>query len=234
MTTKLKNYYDKKYFLERDHVDIHMAEAIKIFMKENKLKHVLDVGCGTGRLVKFLNENGFDAKGCDNQEEAVKYAKRVSTPTKIKKGSATKVPFKTNTFDLVTAISVIEHLKEKQFIKFLKETKRVLRRGGFVFLVTPNYATPFRLLQGGRWFGYSDPTHVTFFTPKSLAQILKSAGFRKIKFRFKSIYDSPFDWDLPEFMRSLPQPIKTLITYLLISTPLSNIRNSFWIAGRKV
>lgn len=227
-----KNYYSEKYFKERDHLDIHMAEAIKIFIQENNLKKTLDVGCGTGRLVKFLNVEGFEAHGCDIEDEAVRLAKKL-VKNKIIKASATKLPFKKRSYDFVSAISVIEHLTDTQIKKFLSEAKRILKPGGYVFFVTPNYATPFRYLQGERWFGYSDPTHVTFFTPKSLAHQLRLSGFKNIKFNFKSKYDSPFDWDLPEFMRSLPQPFKTFITYLLISTPLSNIRNSFWIAARK-
>jgi len=228
-----KNYYDKKYFRERDHLDLHVAESIKILMNENNLRKVLDVGCGTGRLVKFLNKEGFEAKGCDSQEEAVRYAKGVAAASNIVKASATNLPFDTNTFDFVAAISVLEHLEIQEVNKFLKEARRVLKNGGLVFFVTPNYATPFRFLQGDRWFGYSDPTHVTFFTPSSLSQRLRAAGFKNVRFRFKSKYDSPFDWDLPEFMRSLPKPIKNFITYLLISTPLSNVRNSFWIAAKK-
>lgn len=232
MTTKLPNYYDEKYFRERDHLDIHLAEAIKIFMDENSLKRVLDVGCGTGRLVKFLNEEGFEAMGCDNQETAVKYAKKL-IKNAVVKASATKLPFKKGSFDLVCCVSVLEHLIKKDTKKFLTEAKRVLAPNGFVLLVTPNFATPLRYIQGERWFGYSDPTHVNFFTPGKLSGLLRSYGFINVKLHFKTKYTSSFDWDLPGFTHKFPRPLKNFITYLLISTPFSNIRNSFWIAAQK-
>ncbi len=227
-----KNYYDTFYFEQRDHVDIHMAQAIRLLMKKHKLKKVLDVGCGTGRLVQWLQQHNFQAYGCDTAEKAVKIAKKI-TNNKVVKGSAQKLPFKTNSFDLITCISVVEHLTQKQVDMFLKEARRVLKKDGLIFLVTPNYATPLRYIQKEKWFGYSDPTHINFYTPTSLKSILKNHSFQNIQLYFETTYDSPFDWDLPGFLRKLPKPLKTAITYLLIATPLLYIRNSFWIAGQK-
>lgn len=224
--------YSKKYFQERDNLDILLAEALKIFMKENNLSKALDVGCGTGRLVAFLNENNFQAFGCDSGAEAVRVAKE-NNPKKIIKAPATKLPVKKNFFDIVTAISLIEHLSPKEAEKFVEEAQRVLKKKGFIFLVTPNFATPIRLIQGEKWFGYSDPTHINFYTPFSLRKLLLDQGFKSISFFFKTEYFSHFYWDLPNFTKRLPRFLKALITYLLISTPLALLKNSFWIAGQK-
>ena len=230
--TKNHSIYNMKYFEERDNLDLRLAETIKLFMQAHKLKTVLDVGCGTGLLVKFLNKNHFKATGCDTENEAIRTAKRINNVNVIK-ASATNLPFNKNTFDLITSVSVIEHLTPGDVISFIIQTKRILKPHGYVFFVTPNYATPIRLLQGKKWFGYSDPTHINFYTPKSLAQILKDYGFTDTRTRFKTKVNLPFDWDLPGFFRYLPKPIVNVLTYLLVSTPFSNVRNSFWIAAKK-
>ncbi len=230
---QINKHYNKKYFEERDLLDLHIAETIKQLMNKHGLKNLLDVGCGTGRIVKYFCDKGYKAIGCDNYNEALKAARKINKKNSIVKASAIKLPFKNTSFDMIISISVIEHLTSKDAEKFIKEANRVLKSGGFIFLVTPNFATPIRLLQGKKWFGYSDPTHINFYTPKSLSALLKKIGFIHTKTNFKTIYVQTFDWELPHLFDKLPTSIKRFFVYLLFSTPLSIIRNSFWIVAQK-
>ena len=227
-----KIHYDRKYFEDRDRLDLHIVESIKILMQDNNLKRVLDVGCGTGKIVQFFNQQGFNAIGCDKSKIAIEVAKKVSKKSFIV-ASATKLPFKTGSFDLVISISTIEHLIQDDVRQFLQEACRVLKPHGFIFMITPNYASPLRYLLGKKWFGYSDPTHITFFTPKMLSTRLVQSGFKNIKLRLKTAYNVPSNLHLPGFLRQLPMPIKNALNYLMISSPLSTLRDSFWIAAQK-
>lgn len=200
--------YNKKYFNERDYLDPKIASVVENLAKDNSLKTILDVGCGTGKLVKHLNECGFNAKGCDP------YIKK-QTSDEFVGASATKLPFKNSSLDLVTSISVVEHLKKTEVVKFLAESRRVLKSGGYIFLVTPNYNSIWRIIQGKRWFGYSDPTHINFYTPSSLSKLLNENRFKKIKFSFKT--------------KNL-----SFVDNLLVSTPLWRIRNSIYVAAQKI
>ena len=220
--------YNKKYFEERDHLDLITVEAIKIFMHDHNLKKVLDVGCGTGKLVRFLNGSGFFANGCDLYEDAIKIAKQKNKNKTFVKASATKLPFKNNSFDLLTAISLVEHLTKKEVNMFLSEAYRIVKPKGYIFLVTPNFNSPMRFLLGLKWFGYSDPTHITFFTPNSLSKLLQVYGFTDKKFWFKT--NNKVDNTL---LQHLPYGLNRLAIFLLFSTPLCFIRDSFWIAAQK-
>lgn len=203
-----KLLYDQKYFNERDYLDPKIASVVESLANKHHAKKILDVGCGTGKLVMYLNKFGFKAHGCDP------YLKPRMNNLFIK-ASATNLPFKSNSFDLITSISVIEHLKKSELRKFLSEAKRVLKIKGSIFLVTPNYNSIWRKILGKKWFGYSDPTHINFYTPNSLAAVLRGNGFEMIKFNFE--------------IRGL-----SFIDYLLVSTSLWRIRNSFYIAGQKI
>jgi len=225
--------YDPQYFHERDHLDLHIAESVKLLMRKHRLKSVLDVGCGTGRLVRFLNLSGFRAQGCDNQTAALKLARKINPPKNIVRASASRLPFIKSTFDLITSISVIEHLTPYQSQQFISASWRILKPRGYIFLITPNFVSPLRLILGKRWFGYSDPSHIQFFTPSSLANLLKLNGFGSVTCRLPTAYNVPFDWYLPVFFRKLPMPLKNLLNYLMISSPLSTWRDSFWILGQK-
>ncbi len=233
MAIQYLKQYDKKYFEDRDQLDVQLAESIRIFMSEYKLEKLLDVGCGTGRIVKFFNENGFKSLGCDIYEDALKFARKINKKNTIIKASATKLPFKNNSFDIISVISVIEHLSPVEVEKFLNEAKRILKPKGFIFLVTPNFASPIRLLLREKWFAYSDPTHIKFYTPKSLSVLLKSFGFIDTKTRFKATYKPIFDRAFPPLFGKLPFWTKNLIIYLFFSSPISMLRNSFWIAAQK-
>lgn len=225
--------YTKNYFYERDLLIPHLAQTIKKLMVKNQLQKVLDVGCGTGRLVKFLNSKGFVAFGCDNCPNAVRVAQKLNNKLTIKLASATKLPFKKNSFDLVTAISVIEHLTHNEGKKFLEEAKRVLKPKGYIFLVTPNFATPLRIIQGSKWFGYSDPTHLTFYTPASLKKILFRFGFKNAQTQFQIDWRKSLNWEFPSIAAKLPKFLKKILVFLVFTSPFSIIRNSFWTLAQK-
>lgn len=221
------NYYNKKYFEERDTLDLIIAEAIKIFMSNHKLKKVLDVGCGTGKLVHFLNDSGSFAIGCDLYQEAIKVAKQKNKKSTFVKASATKLPFKNDSFDLLTAISLVEHLTKKEVETFLSEASRIVRPKGYIFLVTPNFNSPMRFLFRRRWFGYSDPTHITFFTPRSLGKLLQRHGFHDIKLWFKTNSNGEYTR-----LSAIPSFLRRNVIYLLFSTRFYFLRDSFWISGK--
>lgn len=227
------NPYSKSYFQKQEYFPQHFSQALLSFLKELGVRKVLDVGCGTGRLVKFLNENGFEAIGCDLAEEALKIARERNKNSCLVKASAINLLFKNQSFDLVTAIALIEHLTQKEGRQFIQETHRVLKKDGYFFLVTPNLLSPRRLLKGKNWFAYSDPTHLTFYTPLSLAKLLRQEGFDYFRFWFKIPKDLPFDWWFADQVERLPKILKNLISFLLISTPLALLRESFYICARK-
>ena len=56
----------------------------------------------------------------------------------IRYGNATKLPFKDHTMDVVYSSHAIEHLYEEDFIKFMKESERVLKPDGVFRLVIPD------------------------------------------------------------------------------------------------
>ena len=211
--------YTKQYFLARNVLDMTIAQGVADFAESKNVKKILDVGCGTGRLVSFLNSRGFKTYGCDAQKEALTLARKINQKKLITLTKATNLPYKNNSFDLVTAISVIEHLTKNEAGKFIAEARRVLKTNGFIFLVTPNYASIFRLIFGSKWFAYQDPTHITFFTTKSLSELLNQKGFKKPNTIFK--------------VNIKKINTKTLFSFLTHSTPLANWRDSFWISAQK-
>lgn len=218
--------YTKQYFKDRFHGPLVMAETIKIFLSENRVKKVLDVGCGSGWLIRYLTRFGIQAEGCDIADEAVKMSKQV-------KASATSLPFKSGNYDAVLGISLIEHLTPLETRKFFREARRVLKRDGWFFLDTPNFATPWRWLYGRRWSGYSDSTHIHFYTPQKLRRELAFFGFSDFRITFPYYPYMSTDFGLPPVLKKGPLWFRRLMTFLVLSTPFYIFRHSFWLAARK-
>lgn len=97
----------------------------------------LDLGCGNGKTVSSLLDEGFEVIGADFSEEAVKSCiARFGDSAIFVRADCTSLPFPDGTFDYVTAVHVIEHLSDAEMVSFASEVQRVLRIGGFLFVRT--------------------------------------------------------------------------------------------------
>jgi len=104
-------------------------------------KNYLDIGCGSSAYtIKHAQRLHLSAIGTDISFEAVLKAKKNTPPsskTAFIVASAQSLPFKKNSFDYVSCISVLEHLKNHQ--QAIKIIAQILKPTGHLFLVLPNH-----------------------------------------------------------------------------------------------
>ena len=118
------------------------------FVKEkiDKQNHHLDIGCGSGTFLSILN-NKFSA-GIDVSEKQINYAnKNHSTETKKFLKFNKVIPFQDNSFDSVSMIELIEHLSNDEIIILFQQIYRVLKKGGKIYITTPNYLSLWPILE---------------------------------------------------------------------------------------
>jgi SAM-dependent methyltransferase len=96
---------------------------------------ILDVGCGTGANLQMLGGHGV-AEGVDVSPEAIEFC-RARGLSRVKQGAAEALPYEDASFDLVTALDVVEHLDDD--VAGLKEVQRVLRPRGRALLFVPAF-----------------------------------------------------------------------------------------------
>jgi len=87
------------------------------------------------------------------------------------KGDAESMPIKDRAFDAILAGELIEHLREPE--AFIKESKRVLRKGSKLIITTPNRDS----LINRTSKSYHAPAHLSLFNKKELENLLVKHGF---------------------------------------------------------
>jgi SAM-dependent methyltransferase len=128
---------------------------------------ILDVGCGTGANLEMLSQFG-SAEGVDVSSEALAFCRSRGLEA-VKKGEAEKLPYESNSFDLVTGLDVVEHLDDD--LAGLSEMHRVLRPGGTALLFVP----AFMFL----WGVQDDISHHRRrYTIKEFREVVTRAGFK--------------------------------------------------------
>ncbi len=139
-------------------------EFAKKFIKPGM--RVADLGCGTGYGSVYLSKIGCEVVGVDKNLEAVEYAKKhYGKWARFLKRDIEKLSLKDKEFDVVCSFEVIEHLNNVK--AFVKEAKRILKRGGFFILSTPNASV---VSPGG---GVASPYHTKEFRYGELLNLLR-------------------------------------------------------------
>ena len=104
----------------------------KILSKTASIKSILEVGCGSGKLARLLDTDGYKIVGLDHAELPLLWSKRNNNNITNVRGDAQDLPFKDDSFDCTIAIQMIDYLQQRR--KFYEEVRRILRPGGIFIL----------------------------------------------------------------------------------------------------
>ena len=144
----------------------------------SKQSRILELGCGQGQVLDFLNKQGFSSiEGVDASEEQVMAAERYGLQV-YHSDVFDFLQTSPHAYDLVLAIDFVEHFTRQELIQLFSEIKKVLSKDGYLILRTPNGQGIF----AGQVI-YGDVTHMTILTPQSLSQILKFLGFEIVSMK---------------------------------------------------
>ncbi len=95
----------------------------------------LDAGCGTGINLSYFGHIGTSF-GFDFSKDALKFCIQRGHNNNILQADAERLPFEDNSFDLVTAFDLLEHLDDK---KALTEFYRIIKPNGYLILTVPAF-----------------------------------------------------------------------------------------------
>ncbi|MBU1201490.1 MAG: class I SAM-dependent methyltransferase [Nanoarchaeota archaeon] len=96
-----------------------------------KNKKLLDIGCGTGDHAKKYLKLGAKVAGVDISKTMINISKVNCPDAEFKIASMNKLPFKDNSFEIITASLVVDYIKDLK--KAFREVNRVLKKGSLFF-----------------------------------------------------------------------------------------------------
>lgn len=103
---------------------------------------ILDLGCGAGRHLKFLAENGFEAYGCDYSSSGIKASQELLASANLKANfeiaSVDNLPYDDEFFDGLICFGVLYYNDKQSIQKAAGEIFRVLKKGSKALILVRN------------------------------------------------------------------------------------------------
>ncbi len=161
----------------RSRAAYHNSIIARYVPKDRQLT-VLDIGCGHGTLVYFLQCAGYkNVSGIDASAEQVDLALRLGIPGVYhRKIDEYLAQADESSVDVVLLIDILEHMTRAELFHTLDGVLRILRPGGICISHVPNGEGVF-----GMATRYADLTHEMAFTSRSALQTFRAVGFKKVK-----------------------------------------------------
>ena len=170
------NLFQRYWHLKRFKVIGELAKGIN--------GKILDIGCDGGTFTKKISDytKSKDITGIDIYKDSIEYASKKYPDFKFIVADCNKLPFKNETFDLITSLEVLEHIQDVD--QFFKEAKRCLKKDGFFIILVPNENFLFQTiwffwikLKGKVW----KDAHIQKLNKKKLIKVCEGNGFEVIK-----------------------------------------------------
>jgi len=161
----------------------------------DKNSKILDLGCGNGRLLLFLNELGYSSYlGVDQSSGLLEQARKQFPKSKFEELDMAKMPIGDKDKDVIFAIASFHHLSPKDQVKTLKRWRSYLKPGAHLIMTNWNLHQkkyrPALLRSPFTGFGFrgcliawKNQIHRYYyaFTLRRLKKVLKKAGYKVIE-----------------------------------------------------
>ncbi len=186
MEVKTESPYLPKGKIETSFLKIKISIAYRVwkrklkkyggFDKSSNFK-VIEVGCGPGYFLRCV-ERWFpksEIYGLDIDESVIEFASKSVKKTKLISHDGQILPFPDNTFNVVCALQVVEHLEKPE--SFFTEANRVLKDKGILIIATPNpEGVPAKMLKD-KWQGFRYD-HISLKTPREWRRVITNSRFQ--------------------------------------------------------
>lgn len=144
----------------------------------DRVTRVFELGYGAGQLLRAFLDSGVQVSGCDPDQLGSHVDPEVVAHGDLRRAVVEEVPTAGVDADLVYGVHVIEHVQDP--VRALRNCHDLLRPGGHLALMTPAADSWSLRFFSQSWWLLEDPTHIRFFTARSMRRALQDAGFEDI------------------------------------------------------
>lgn len=171
LSSNFKKYHSKNP-LKKICIKLFTEKIVKIIF-QLKIENILDVGCGEGYIMREVLKNILDIKidGLDVAGHSIEFGKKILPNCQFTQGNITNMPYNNNSYDLLMALEVLEHLKTPELA--LRELKRVTNNYCLISVPLEPYFSLGNLLSGKniKQFG-KEPEHLQFWNKKQIVNLV--------------------------------------------------------------
>jgi len=134
------------------------------FAKENNFKNVLDFGCGSGVMSYLMAQNGISVTSSDIEFSPLRLVKeKIDFPAQINfiEGDIINKNLPENSFDLIVALDVLEHIENLD--EYIKLFERLLKPNGVIIVSGPTENILYKIgrkISGERFTGNYHVTNI--------------------------------------------------------------------------
>ena len=156
---------------EANYFDLEISKTKTKFIKNSK---VLEIGLGNGNFLEYAKQNNWDIFGIETNKSLVKIASQKGFNAIQAQDISL---FKDNTFDLIVAFDVIEHIPQNLLCQFFLEINKKLKSGGFFIARFPNGDSPIGLKNQ-----HGDISHLTVIGVGKIGYFANISNLKIISF----------------------------------------------------
>jgi 2-polyprenyl-3-methyl-5-hydroxy-6-metoxy-1,4-benzoquinol methylase len=143
---------------------------------------LLEIGCGSGEMLKNMFSLGWNVVGTDIDPEGVKNARAKGLSVHI--GKLEHLNYTENSVDAIVLSHTIEHVNNPKSL--FAECFRILKPGGNLIAITPNTESWGHDIFKENWRGLEPPRHLFIYNRSSLKSIVSNTGFKIVLCRSKA------------------------------------------------
>jgi SAM-dependent methyltransferase len=216
--------YQRNYNFEEDYWwfigrrQIVFDQIVRLPLDQEK-SLILDVGCGTGLITKYLGKYGKPF-GIEASVEGLRFCNSRKLENLIR-GDVQNMPFVSEQFDLLVALDLLEHLDDD--VAALREFNRVSKKGGYLLVLVPAYAF--------LWSGEDVVSqHRRRYTAPELANKVRKGGFSIKKLSYINTFLFPIilliirfnrlfrpEMSIQSDLKPLPNPLNKILARIFQS-----------------
>jgi 2-polyprenyl-3-methyl-5-hydroxy-6-metoxy-1,4-benzoquinol methylase len=152
-------------------------ELLDYFEPFRKTGKIIDVGCGIGYFLIEAKKRGWEVHGTEYTDEAIEICEKLGI--NMQKGKLDPSIYPPEIFDVITSFEVLEHINNPQ--EEIVNFNQILRKGGLVYLTTPNWNSLLRYRLKSAYNVITYPEHLSYYTKKTITRLFGSKGFKKHK-----------------------------------------------------
>ncbi len=168
---------------------ITLKQKFKVVSRRKSSGRILDIGSGTGELLNFFRQKGWEVQGVEPDADARSFARSQYNLPVEDEEFLDKIP--DNSFDVISMWHVLEHVPNLN--ARIETLSRILKDDGIIVIAVPNPESFDANYYGKFWAAFDVPRHLYHFRKQDIKNLFDKRNFRihqVLPMKFDSFYVS--------------------------------------------